>query len=433
MRGRVLLSFLALLVISTAASVLVLRQVLLSRIDDQVQKSLTEKVDSFSRLTASGFDPRTNEAFRGHLDRVFDAYLRQTVPLDKGALATFIGGRRYRAQSSDPTAADLPGQLAQFGNVDTPVSGQIDTPQGKASYVAIPVTGSGGQRGVLAAAALLEDQRDQVATAVKVAVGVSTVVMLLASLFIWLAAGRALAPLKALANTARSINDTDLSRRIGVRGNDEIAELGRTFNEMLDRLDYAFTSQRAFMADVSHELRTPITIIRGHLETLGDDPEERREAMAVVADELDRMSRLVDDLLVLGRASRPDFLRVEPLDLDLLTHDLFSKARQLGPRDWGMDEVAVGLLNADPQRITQAVMNLADNAVRAHQRNRPHLDRLLHRRAGDTHLGARQRPGHQPGRPAADLRALHGRPEERWCGPRPLDRAGGRGGPRRQG
>jgi signal transduction histidine kinase len=118
------------------------------------------------------------------------------------------------------------------------------------------------------------------------------------------------------------------------------------------------------MADVSHELRTPITIIRGHLETLGHDPDERREAVAIVMDELDRMSRLVDDLLVLARSSRPDFLRVEPLDLDLLTHDLFAKARQLGDREWGLDGVAVGLIHADRQRLTQAIMNLADNAVR---------------------------------------------------------------------
>ena len=205
--------------------------------------------------------------------------------------------------------------------------------------------------------------------------------MLLASLFIWLAAGRALAPLKALSNTARSINDTDLSRRIAVRGNDEIAELGTTFNEMLDRLDYAFTSQRAFMADVSHELRTPITIIRGHLETLGDDPEERREAMAVVADELDRMSRLVDDLLVLARASRPDFLRVEPLDLDLLTHDLFAKARQLGPRDWGLDEIGVGLIHADPQRHHAGGDEPRRQRRPPHQRERPDLARHVHRRA----------------------------------------------------
>ena len=364
MRGRVLLSFLVLLVISTAASVLVLRQVLLSRIDDQVQDSLTEKVDAFSRLSSTGVDPRTNHSFQGRLDRVFNAYLAEAAPLDNGALATFIDGEPFRSRTADPSAAALPAALKSLSQTTTPVSGQLDVSDGTASYVAIPVTGHGSQHGVLAAAALLDDQRDQVATAVRIAVGVSTVVMLLASLFIWLAAGRALAPLKALSNTARSINDTDLSRRIAARGNDEIAELGRTFNEMLDRLDYAFTSQRAFMADVSHELRTPITIIRGHLETLGDDPDERREAMAVVADELDRMGRLVDDLLVLARASRPDFLRVEPLDLDLLTHDLFSKARQLGPRDWGLDEIAVGLIHADPQRLTQAVMNLADNAVR---------------------------------------------------------------------
>ena len=230
--------------------------------------------------------------------------------------------------------------------------------------MAIPVAGHGNQTGVLAVAAPLDAARAQVESAVKIAIGVSSVVMLLATLFIWLAAGRAIAPLQELALTARKISDTDLSRRIAVRGNDEIAALGRTFNGMLDRLDGAFRSQRAFMADVSHELRTPITIIRGHLETMSDEPAERREGMAIVTDELDRMSRLVDDLLILASSSRPDFLRAEPLDLDLLTHDLFAKARQLGDREWNLDAVALGLVQSDRQRLTQAVMNLADNAVR---------------------------------------------------------------------
>jgi two-component system OmpR family sensor kinase len=364
MRTRVLLSFLVLLVISTAASVLVLREVLLSRIDDQVQESLTEKIDQFSKLSSSGVDPRTDRSFHGRLERVFSVYLRRTVPLDKGMLVTFIDGRVYRERAADVSPSGLIAALSQLRSIQAPTSGEVQTDQGSASYVAIPVSGHGGQRGVLVASALLGTARAQVESAVKIAIGVSAVVMLLASLFIWLAAGRAVAPLHALAGTARNINDTDLSRRIPVRGHDEIAGLGRTLNDMLDRLDYAFTSQRAFMADVSHELRTPITIIRGHLETLGDDPDERREAMAIVADELDRMSRLVDDLLVLARASRPDFLRVEPLDLDLLTHDLFAKARRLGDREWGLDAVALGLLHADRQRVTQAIMNLADNAVR---------------------------------------------------------------------
>ena len=364
MRTRVLLSFLVLLLISTAASVLVLRQVLLSRIGDQVQQSLTDKVDAFSRLSSRGVDPRTGRPFHGQLERVFNSYLATNVPLDKGALATYIDEHPYRSVSADPAARALAKALNSQRSISSPAAGEIDTAAGTARFVAIPVAGQGNQNGVLAVAAPLGEARSQVESAVKIAIGVSSVVMLLATLFIWLAAGRAIAPLQALAATARRISDTDLSRRIAVRGTDEIAGLGRTFNGMLDRLDAAFRSQRAFMADVSHELRTPITIIRGHLETMSDDPAERREGVAIVTDELDRMSRLVDDLLVLARSSRPDFLRVEPLDLDLLTHDLFAKAQQLGDREWGLDAVAVGLLQADRQRLTQAVMNLADNAVR---------------------------------------------------------------------
>ena len=94
---------------------------------------------------------------------------------------------------------------------------------------------------------------------------------------------------------------------------------------MLDRLETAFGSQRAFVSDAGHELRTPITIVRGHLELLGDDPHERRETVALVMDELDRMSRFVDDLLTLAKAERVDFLRLEDLDLDVLTEELMGK------------------------------------------------------------------------------------------------------------
>jgi signal transduction histidine kinase len=83
----------------------------------------------------------------------------------------------------------------------------------------------------------------------------------------------------------------------------------------------------------------------------------------VIQDELDRMNRFVDDLLLLVRASRPDFLRPEPLDLDLLTHEMFAKARLLGDRAWVLEGTGIGLVEADPQRITQAVTNLAANAV----------------------------------------------------------------------
>jgi signal transduction histidine kinase len=189
-------------------------------------------------------------------------------------------------------------------------------------------------------------------------------VLALASGLAWLVAGRVLAPLRGLRDTAQRISETDITRRIDVAGSDEIAELGHTFNAMLDRLEQAFAVQRDFVSDAGHELRTPITIIRGHLELLGDDPAERRETVAIVTDELDRMSRFVDDLLTLARTERPDFLHPEDLDIDALTEELLAKARALdADRAWRLEAAAPAQLRGDRQRLTQAVMNLARNAV----------------------------------------------------------------------
>jgi signal transduction histidine kinase len=103
--------------------------------------------------------------------------------------------------------------------------------------------------------------------------------------------------------------------------------------------------------------------VRGHLELLGDDPEERRETIALVTDELDRMSRFVDDLLLLARAERDDFLRVGEVELGALTDELAEKASALGPRRWTVASRGEAVLVADRQRLTQAMMGLAQNAV----------------------------------------------------------------------
>jgi signal transduction histidine kinase len=144
--------------------------------------------------------------------------------------------------------------------------------------------------------------------------------------------------------------------------------MARTFNTMLDRLEAIFKSEREFVQDTSHELRDPITICRGHLELLSDDPEEQRETIALVVDELDRMARIVGDLQVLADAEQPDFLRPELVQLALFSHDLAVKASALAPRQWRLDESGDVLFRADRHRLTEAVMNLAHNAV---QHTRP--------------------------------------------------------------
>jgi len=171
-------------------------------------------------------------------------------------------------------------------------------------------------------------------------------------------------PVRDVTDTARTISESDLSGRIPVHGHDEISVLAETFNEMLARLEASFTSQRAFVQDAGHELRTPITIIRGQLEVMGDDPDERSETLDLVFDELDRMDRMVKDLLTLATLARPQPLQPVPVSLSVLADELLSKVQVLAPRHWRLDFLADSApVVLDSQRITQAMLQLCSNAA----------------------------------------------------------------------
>jgi signal transduction histidine kinase len=132
---------------------------------------------------------------------------------------------------------------------------------------------------------------------------------------------------------------------------------------MLDRLQTSFNTQKDFLNHAGHELRTPLTIIRVNLELLSNDPEERSKTIDIVTDELDRMSRYVNEMIVLAKAEQPDFLMLETVDLESLTKEIYTKARALGKRDWQLEKVGKGKIVCDRHRITQVLMNLVQNAV----------------------------------------------------------------------
>jgi two-component system OmpR family sensor kinase len=185
----------------------------------------------------------------------------------------------------------------------------------------------------------------------------------------WLLLGRALDPVRRITKTAAAISREDLSRRIEYSGrNDEIGELAFTMDAMLDRLESAFAAQDRFISDASHELRTPLTIIKGHLQVLdrqeSPDPEFVKQEHALVLDELNRMNRLVADLLTLARATRNDFLRSDQIDLDAFLESLLSQGSHLGDRRWTVDSLPGGTVVADQDRLTQVFLNLMQNAVR---------------------------------------------------------------------
>ncbi len=156
------------------------------------------------------------------------------------------------------------------------MAGWTDSAAGRVRYAAIPVQ-VGGEVGQFVVAVFYDPHREEVVASVQVLAIAGLAALALAGGAGWFVAGRVLAPIRLVRQTAEAISDSsDLTRRLDVTGNDDVAALAATFNHMLDRLDRAFAAQRTFADDAGHELRTPITVIRGHLELMGDDPDDQR-------------------------------------------------------------------------------------------------------------------------------------------------------------
>lgn len=181
----------------------------------------------------------------------------------------------------------------------------------------------------------------------------------------------ALRPIEAINRTATQIvSGQDLKQRLpGPSTNDEIGRLTHTINAMLERLDNFFQAQVRLSADVSHELRTPLTTIRGNVDLLrrgaANDPEELNEALSVIDGELDRMSRIVADLLLLSQADAGLSLRMRPVELDTVMLEVYRQARviangvhiQLGHEDQA-------IIQGDADRLKQLLINLVTNAIK---------------------------------------------------------------------
>ncbi len=381
-RTRILIWYAVLMTFFMLVSIPAIRWLLYTRIDERVRADLTSEVKTFQTELTAEYKiqrqalPQSDEeqisierpSFKKNLAQFIAVYLSRQLPEDETYLIGIVDKQFYK---SSPRALPKPIQpdsklMKRWTKLNHPERGEAESSDrniGKVLYIVEPVKIDGEIVGVFAAAHTTAGERVEGLEAVMVVIQVTIVVLIAALMLSWLAAGRVLAPLRLLTATAHSISESDLTQRLSVDGKGEIGELATTFNEMMDRLQAAFASQQNFINDASHELRTPITIIRGHLELMGDDPEEQQETLALVFDEIDRMSRFVNDLTLLAKAERPDFLCLETVEVELLTEELFAKAKALADRNWHLDAQGRGNLIGDRQRITEAIMNLAQNAT----------------------------------------------------------------------
>ena len=364
LRARIVAWFTGVLALTTLASLLVTNVVLDIRVDQRVDAELVQEAGELRRL-ARGNDPATGEPFDARVRRIFRVYLQRNVPSRNEALLTFVEGEPFlRSRSVVPYQLDQdPALVARWGTLARPERGEVETPAGRVEYIAVPLLAGERTAGVFVAAIFRDRADDDMHAAVLAASAVGVVMLALGLLLAWRLADRVVRPVVELTRAARAISERDLTRRIVIQGSDEVAQLAATFNQMVDRLESAFATQRRFIDDAGHELRTPITIIRGHLELLDHDPRPSADTLGIVEDELERMSRIVEDLLLLSKHEQPDFLDLGTVDVGELTDELHGKVTTLAPVGWELESRGRGVIVADRQRLTQAVVQLAQNAV----------------------------------------------------------------------
>lgn len=366
-RVRIVVGYVVLVAAALAISILVTRQVLLGRLERDIDRALTQEVEELRNL-ASGNNPLTGEPFGSDAEAILDTFLRRNVPGASEAFYAFVGGERFLSSFDAPQSVWNEDRLVDvWASVTEPLQATARSDVvGEITYLAVPLIASGETTGAFVVAHFPATDRDEILVVVRVLTLAGLVVLLASAVLAWSLAGRVLRPVRQLTATARRISDTDLSQRIDVEGKDELAELGTTFNAMVERLENGFIQQRRFLDDVAHELRTPITIVQGHIDLLGDDPDERAESLTTITDELDRMNRYVNDLLLLAKAESGEFLQFEPVDLGELAVMLEQRFGLLGDRVWQLDDAPapgkVAILG-DRGRLVQAMLNLATNAV----------------------------------------------------------------------
>src|SRR6478735_7231619 len=325
--------------------------------------------DAASPTPTTAVEPLRAEGFVS-----LEAYLRAVVSRlvpgrNEASLAVIDGTARYKPStlsgfdiSDDKELIDR--AVAETAGGETKI-GTAVTDEGSLRYIAIPITFPGDSRSALYIRAVDLGAELAPVTAAVATYWIAAIIMLLAIAVVgWFVAGRLLSPIRSIRDAADSITLTDLSPRFPEQGNDDISDLSRTVNSMLDRLEGSVDVQRQLLDDVRHELKTPITIVRGHLELMDPaDAEDVANTREIGISELDRMTRLVEDIDLLATVEG-DSYTMKDVDLTSLTSRVGELVAVIPDHTWSVEAHADGVVSGDHDRLLQAWLQLADNAAK---------------------------------------------------------------------
>jgi two-component system OmpR family sensor kinase len=322
---------------------------------DQVDRTLTQASnDIVNRLKvnlSNQFDPRSLAGYQPSNNLLFQVW-----------------GADRKLQLARPASLNMP--LDDAGRLSSkPVFHTVSRKEGRYRVLSIPLMTNRGQVGVLqvSQSIVLIDVIQSTMASIIMIVFLTAVVF--SGLAGWIVTGQALAPLALMTNIATQITRADdLQRRIpqSMHSDDEVGQLIEAFNQTLSRLESLFTAQRRFLADVSHELRTPLTVIKGNVGLMRQFHEVDEESLSSIESEVDRLTRMVGDLLILAQAESGRLpLHIAKVELDTVLLEVFQQMRLIaGDRlSLKITEIDQAQVMGDYDRIKQVVLNLVGNAI----------------------------------------------------------------------
>jgi heavy metal sensor kinase len=268
------------------------------------------------------------------------------------------------------TLFQLAAQAAQNG---TPVWADVlDSHKVPRRVYALPLTTGTNAIQTLVVSRSVAEMLDAQSRSLLILVAVSAALLVIGGAVSYWLAGRALQPVRTIAGMARSISERDLNRRVDVKvPDDELGELVNTFNSMLARLEAGFISMSTFTANASHELRAPLALMRSEVEgalSRSRSQDEYKRVLLSLREEVEHLSRLSDQLLILARADAGALLPAkEPIDVADFLHETAARWEDVAKNHGSRVDVAApdhGRMEADSALIRRVVDNLIDNALR---------------------------------------------------------------------
>lgn len=328
--------------------------------------TLTHQVDNTLEYRAEGIIPNIVIGKGGQLSV-------QTLPAQDFSAGVYIQvwGKNNQLIDASPNIPDPSRPMDPTGLQATkPVFHDVPVRGTRLRVLSVPLAVSNRIVGVLQVGASLSVVETTQMVLLRVLLVGAIISMLIAGLGGWISTQHALSPLEAVTQTALQITRADdLSRRIPYRGppEDEVGQLINAFNQTLSRLENLFNTQRRFLADVGHELRTPLTVIKGNIDLMRRMKQPDDESMDSIVNEVDRLTRLVGDLLLLAQAESGKLpMANQIVELDTILLDVMHQMRVLA-RDrlqLRLGEIDQVLVCGDQDRLKQVLVNLVGNSIK---------------------------------------------------------------------